>query len=61
MRRSLSRSLSTRGSKLMFRSSRWHPSRLVRASIAPLGLAIIGTVLVSAGGSDAIFSKLSRR
>ena len=29
----------------MFRSSRWHPSRLVRASIA-LGLAIIGTVLV---------------
>jgi sortase (surface protein transpeptidase) len=29
----------------MFRSSRWHPSRLVRASIA-LGLAIMGTVLV---------------
>jgi hypothetical protein len=29
----------------MFRSSRWHPSRLVRASIA-LGLAIIGAVLV---------------
>jgi len=45
LRRSLSRSLSTRGSKLMFRSSRWHPSRLVRASIA-LVLAIIGTVLV---------------
>jgi sortase (surface protein transpeptidase) len=33
------------GSKLMFRSSRWHPSRLVRGSIA-LGLAIMGTVLV---------------
>jgi sortase (surface protein transpeptidase) len=29
----------------MFRPSRWHPSRLVRASIA-LGLAIMGTVLV---------------
>ena len=29
----------------MFRSSRWHPSRLVRASIA-LGLAIIGALLV---------------
>ena len=29
----------------MFRSSRWHPSRLVRASIA-LGLAIIGSLLV---------------
>jgi sortase (surface protein transpeptidase) len=41
----LSRPLSTRGSKLMFRSSRWRPSRLVRASIA-LGFAIMGTVLV---------------
>jgi sortase (surface protein transpeptidase) len=30
---------------LMFRSSRWHPSRLVRASIA-LGLAIVGALLV---------------
>jgi sortase (surface protein transpeptidase) len=29
----------------MFRSSRWHPSRLVRASIA-LGLAVIGALLV---------------
>jgi sortase (surface protein transpeptidase) len=29
----------------MFRSSRWHPGRLVRTSIA-LGLAIMGTVLV---------------
>ena len=29
----------------MFRSSRWHPSRLVKASIA-LGLAIIGALLV---------------
>jgi hypothetical protein len=29
----------------MFRSSRWHPSRLVKASIA-VGLAIMGTVLV---------------
>jgi sortase (surface protein transpeptidase) len=42
---SLSRSLSTRGSKLMLRTSRWHPSRLVKASIA-IGLAIMGTVLV---------------
>ena len=42
---SLSRLLSTRGSKLMLRTSRWHPSRLVKASIA-IGLAIIGTVLV---------------
>jgi sortase (surface protein transpeptidase) len=29
----------------MFRSSRWHPSRLVKASIA-VGLAIMGTLLV---------------
>ena len=29
----------------MFRSSRWHPSRLVSASIA-IGLAILGAVLV---------------
>jgi Sortase domain len=41
----LSRPLSTRGSKLMFRSARWHPSRPVKASIA-VGLAIMGTVLV---------------
>jgi sortase (surface protein transpeptidase) len=33
------------GSKLMFSSSRWHPRRLVRVSIA-VGLAIIGVVLV---------------
>ena len=32
----------------MFRSSRWHPSRLVSASIA-VGLAILGAVLVWAG------------
>src|SRR5688500_16582359 len=34
-----------RGSKLMGRSSSWHASRLVRASIA-VGLAVIGAVLV---------------
>ena len=34
-----------RGSKLMFSSSSWHPSRRVRALIA-VGLAIIGAVLV---------------
>jgi hypothetical protein len=37
--------LSMRGSKLMFGSSSWNPSRLVRALIA-VGLAIIGAVLV---------------
>ena len=34
-----------RGSKLMFGSSSWNPSRLVKALIA-VGLAIIGAVLV---------------
>jgi hypothetical protein len=33
------------GSKLMFSSSRWHRSRLVRASIA-IGLAVIGVLSV---------------
>jgi hypothetical protein len=42
---SVSRPLSTRGSKLMFGSSSWNLSRPVRALIA-VGLAIIGTLLV---------------
>jgi sortase (surface protein transpeptidase) len=39
------RPLSTRGSKLLFSSSRWRPSRLVRVCVA-VGLAIIGAALV---------------
>jgi LPXTG-site transpeptidase (sortase) family protein len=42
---SVSRPLFMRGSKLMFGSSSWNPSRPVRALIA-VGLAIIGAVLV---------------
>ena len=41
----VSRPLSMRGSKLMFGSSSWNPSRPVRALIA-VGLATIGAVLV---------------
>ena len=36
-----------KGSKLMFGSSSWHPSRLVRALIA-IGLGITGAMLVLA-------------
>ena len=42
---SVSRPLFMRGSKLMFGSSSWTPSRPVKALIA-VGLAIIGAVLV---------------